>query len=83
VGADHGDWNAMALEWIRIGAVAPDLHDSLRERFLRCWDKRPVAGSAPPAAFPEDRADHRKSHDGRPGRTRREGRERSNADNRR
>ena len=83
VGADHGDWNAMALEWIRIGAVAPDLHDNLRERFMRCWEKRPVAGSAPPAAFPEDRADHRKSHDGRPGKPRRDERDRSNAGYRR
>jgi hypothetical protein len=80
VGADHGEWNAMALEWIRIGAVAPDLHDSLRERFLRCWEKRPVAGSAP-ATFPKDRADHRKSNDERPGKTRRDGRDRSNAEN--
>jgi hypothetical protein len=37
VGADHGEWDAMALEWIRIGAVAPELHDILRERFMRCW----------------------------------------------
>jgi hypothetical protein len=40
--ADHGEWDAMALEWIRTGAVAPDLHDKLRDRFMRCWKKRPV-----------------------------------------
>jgi hypothetical protein len=45
IGADDGDWDAMALEWIRIGAVAPDLHESLRERFIRCWAKRPAAKS--------------------------------------
>jgi Domain of Unknown Function (DUF349) len=39
VGADHGEWDGMALEWIRIGAIAPDLHDSLRDRFMRCWGK--------------------------------------------
>jgi hypothetical protein len=82
VGADHEEWNAMALEWIRIGAVAPDLHDSLWERFMRCWEKRPT-GSSAPATYLGDSADHRKSHDGRPGKTRRDGRDRSNAENRR
>jgi uncharacterized protein DUF349 len=82
VGADHGDWDAMALEWIRIGAITPDLHGSLRERFMRCWEKRPLAGAAP-ATFQGDGNDHRKSQDGRPGRTRRDGRDRSNADHRR
>jgi uncharacterized protein DUF349 len=82
VSADHEEWNAMALEWIRIGAVAPDLHDSLRERFMRCWKKRPV-GSTEPTAFLGNSADHRKSHDGRPGKTRRDGRDRSSAENRR
>jgi hypothetical protein len=41
-GADHREWDAMALEWVRTGAVAPDLHDKLRDRFMRCWEKRPV-----------------------------------------
>src|SRR5882757_1839522 len=82
VSADGGEWSAMALEWIRIGAIAPDLHDSLRERFMRCWEKRPMDSSAP-ATFPADSADHRKSHDGRPGKTRRDGRDRSNVENRR
>ena len=82
VSADHEEWNAMALEWIRIGAVAPDLHDSLRERFMRSWKKRPTLSSAP-ATFPDAGADHRKSQDGRPGKTRRDGRERLNAENRR
>jgi hypothetical protein len=74
VGADHEEWNAMALEWIRIGAVTPDLHDSLRERFMRCWEKRRVGS---------DSADHHKFHDARPGKTRRDGRDRSNVENRR
>jgi hypothetical protein len=82
VSADHEEWNAMALEWIRIGAVAPDLHDSLRERFMRCWEKR-ATGSSAPATFLHAGADHRKSHDGRPAKTRRDGRDRSNAENRR
>jgi hypothetical protein len=82
VGAENEEWNAMALEWVRIGAVAPDLHDSLRERFMRCWEKRRV-GSAAPATFLRDGADYRKFHDARPGKTRRDGRDRSNVENRR
>jgi hypothetical protein len=38
--ADDGDWDAIALEWIRIGAIEPDLHDRLKERFLRSWKRR-------------------------------------------
>ena len=82
VGADAGEWNAMALEWIRIGAIAPDLHDSLRDRFMRCWEKRPM-DSSEPATFLGDSADHRKSHDGPTGKARRHGRDASNAGNRR
>ena len=81
VSTDSGEWEGMALEWIRIGAVAPDLHDSLRDRFIRCWEKRPV--DAEPAAFLGDGADHRKSPDGRVGNARRRGRDGSNAVNRR
>jgi Domain of Unknown Function (DUF349) len=38
--SSDGDWEARALEWIRIGAVSPPLHDELQERFLRCWLRR-------------------------------------------
>jgi hypothetical protein len=34
--ADDGDWDAMMLEWIRIGAVSPEVHESLQSRFMRC-----------------------------------------------
>ena len=37
--ADDADWDSMALEWIRIGAVAPDLHESLTARFLKLAGK--------------------------------------------
>ena len=30
------DWDAMMFEWLRIGAISPPVHESLRERFLRC-----------------------------------------------
>jgi hypothetical protein len=39
---DEGDWDAMLLEWIRIGAIAPELHASLQERFMRCRAARPT-----------------------------------------
>jgi hypothetical protein len=41
ISADDWDWGAMALEWIRVGAVAPDLHESLHARFMRCWKGAP------------------------------------------
>jgi len=34
------DWQAMRLEWLAIDAVAPELHDELERRFLRCLDRR-------------------------------------------
>jgi hypothetical protein len=39
--------------------------------------------SSGPAEFPGESADHRKSHDGPMGKTRRHGRDRSNLENRR
>jgi hypothetical protein len=44
--ADDRDWDAMLLEWIGIGAVAPEAHENLQRRFMRCLAKRP-AKSAP------------------------------------
>ena len=41
---DDGGRDAIILEWVRTGAVAPDLHENLRERFLRSWTKKPVQG---------------------------------------
>jgi hypothetical protein len=38
----EGDRDAMVLEWIRIGAIAPEIHTSLQDRFMRCRAKRPV-----------------------------------------
>jgi hypothetical protein len=39
INADDADWDTMALEWIRVGAVAPDLHESLTARFLKLAGK--------------------------------------------
>jgi hypothetical protein len=44
-GALSNDWNAMLVEWIRINAVAPELHDSLQSRFMSRWLEN-AAGSA-------------------------------------
>jgi Domain of Unknown Function (DUF349) len=43
IGSDDEGWDQMALEWIRIGAVAPDLHQSLQERFMRLMSRPPSA----------------------------------------
>jgi hypothetical protein len=67
---DDGEWDAMALEWTRIGAVAPDLYESFRERFMHCWEKRPMGGSAPTTLQFDDGGIKRKSHDQRAERTR-------------
>jgi hypothetical protein len=61
--ADDRDWEAMRLEWIAIGAVAPEVHDELEHRFLRCLARRP-ATSSQDSQF--------KNHDGRDREPRRE-----------
>jgi len=33
---DGRDWEAMQLEWLRMGAVAPAVHDELERRFVQC-----------------------------------------------
>ena len=38
--ADDRDWEAMRLEWLGIGAVAPEVHDGLEHRFVRCLGRR-------------------------------------------
>jgi Domain of Unknown Function (DUF349) len=73
---DAGDWDAMMLEWIRIGAVSPSVHESLRSRFMWCRTKRPMRSPPQPSTFPMgDETDNRKGHDGRAGPPRRHGRE--------
>ncbi len=34
------NWEALALEWVRSGAVSPAVYESCRARFLRCWARR-------------------------------------------
>jgi Domain of Unknown Function (DUF349) len=50
-GGLSNDWNAMLVEWIRVNAVAPDLHDSLQSRFMSLWLEN-AAGAARTALPP-------------------------------
>src|ERR1700678_1880168 len=72
---DEGDWDAMALQWVRIGAVSPTVYENLQGRFVRCRANRPAPDTQPPAFSAEDGADDRKGRDGRPGRVRNRGRD--------
>src|SRR5450631_1580048 len=73
--ADDGDWDAMLLEWIRIAAVAPTVHENLQRRFMRCLAKRPVRSPQRSTFQLDDRADNRKGHDSRAAQMHRHGRE--------
>jgi hypothetical protein len=78
-----GDWDAMAIEWIRIGAVSPEVQEGLQSRFVRCRATRSVR-SPQRSTFPlGDGTNNRKGHDGPAGQTRRPGREGSIATGRR
>jgi hypothetical protein len=73
--ADDGDWDAMTLEWIRIGAISPLVHESLQSRFMRCRAMRPVR-SPQRSTYPGGGgADDRKGHGSRAGQARPHGRE--------
>jgi hypothetical protein len=56
---EDGDWDGMAFEWIRIGAVSPAIHESLQSRFMRCRAKKPRPSPERPAfridSDPDDR----------------------------
>ena len=73
--ANDADWDAMVLEWIRIGAVSPAVHQSLQTRFMRCLAKRPVRSPQRSTFQLDDGADNRKGHESRAGQMRRHGRE--------
>jgi Domain of Unknown Function (DUF349) len=73
--ADDGDWDAMMLEWVRIGAVSPTLYESLQERFMRCRAKRPVRSPQRTIFQRDDGPENRKGQENRGGPARRHGRE--------
>jgi hypothetical protein len=72
--ADDGDWDAMTLEWIRIGAISPAAHENLQSRFMRCRTTRAVP-SPRRSSLDGHGADNRKDGGGRPGQARHPGRE--------
>jgi hypothetical protein len=72
---DEGDWVAIALEWIRIGPVAPEIYRSLWERFVRSRANRPVHTLQRSVFSQKGGADDRNDHDNRAGPKRRHGRE--------
>jgi hypothetical protein len=74
--SSDGDWDARGLEWIRIGAVSPLLHDALQERLLRCWSRRPLAVAQSPFRHHDGVADRADSAN-RDGQGRRGSRDRS------
>jgi Domain of Unknown Function (DUF349) len=73
--ADEGDWDAMMLEWIRIGAVSPAVHESLQSRFMHCREKAALRSRQRSTSLRGEGADSRKGDDSRAGSTRRHGRE--------
>jgi hypothetical protein len=83
ISVDDGQWDAMALDWVRIGAIEPDLYQSLRDRFIRSWEKRPMDSASPATLQIDDHSAKRNSHDQRAEHTRRQGRDGSKVANRR
>jgi len=80
---DDEEWDAMLLEWIGIGAVAPEAHENLQRRFMRCLAKRP-AKSAPGTSFQGyGRGGDRSGRESAERKPRRDGRGRSDAVTRR
>ncbi len=47
VSAQEGDWDAMALEWVRTGPVSPALYDTLIQRFMRSRPAKRSSRAAP------------------------------------
>jgi hypothetical protein len=58
--ADDGDWDSIALEWIEMGAIAPQTYQALHERFMQCWTKRPIR-AAQQTTFASDRSHERRN----------------------
>ena len=80
--ADVQAWDSMLLEWIGIGAVAPEVHEDLQRRFVRCLAKRP-AKSSTESQFRNFKGDDRPARDSNDRNARRDGRGRSDNGGRR
>jgi hypothetical protein len=74
VRTDDRDWEAMVLEWIGIGAVAPDVHETLELRFRRCLANRPANEAAETSYQHHDGRDKRARRDNDDRAARRDGR---------
>jgi hypothetical protein len=74
--------DAMLLEWIGIGAVAPQLHEELQGRFMRCLAKRPAKNSSE-SQFRGYKDDARPAREANDRNSRRDGRGRSDRGERR
>ena len=57
--AANTDWNALLLEWIRVGAIAPPLHERLQTRFMSCWLEHAVGGKRAVESTRRDRRESR------------------------
>ena len=57
---EDGDWDAMAYEWIRIGAVSPAVHESLQSRFMRCRAKKSLPSPERPDFRIDEGGDNRR-----------------------
>ena len=71
---DDRDWEAMVLEWIGIGAVAPDVHEALELRFKHALANRPASDAAENSFQKHDGRDKRARGDTGERTTRRDGR---------
>ena len=80
--AEPQAWDAMLLEWIGIGAVAPEVHEDLQRRLVRCLAKRP-AKSSTESQFRNFKGDDRPARDSNDRNARRDGRGRSDNGGRR
>jgi hypothetical protein len=56
---DDRDWDAMLVEWIGIGAIAPEAHADLERRFMGCMAKRPTKSRPGTAVQGRDHSDAR------------------------
>jgi hypothetical protein len=72
----------MLLEWVGIGAVAPEVHEELQRRFTRCLAKRPAQDSGE-SQFRNHKGDARPARDPDDRKARRDGRSRSDSGGRR
>ncbi len=60
---DDRDWDAMLVEWIGIGAIAPEAHEDLERRFMGCMAKRPTKSRSGSAVQGRNRGEQRPRRD--------------------